>query len=68
MVPFIEYHVGSFIKGGIAIGTAYCTGKQCINFCKHFESKNIISVYKESAYNYNKAIENLLKISEDLKD
>jgi hypothetical protein len=68
LVPFIGYLVGSFIKGGVAIGTTYYTGKQCIDFCeKHFESKNIISVYKESAYNYNKAIKNLLKISEDFK-
>ena len=68
LVPIIGYLVGSFIKGGFAIGTTYLTGKKCIDFCeKHFESKNIISVYKESAYNYNIAIENLSKISEDFK-
>jgi GTP-binding protein EngB required for normal cell division len=68
LFPIIGYVVSTFIKGGVAIGTTYYAGRKCIDFCeKNFESKNIISFYKKFAYNYNKAIENLSKISEDFK-
>lgn len=68
LFPIFGYVVSTFIKGGVAIGTTYYAGRKCIDFCeKNFESKNIISFYKKFAYNYNKAIENLSKISEDFK-
>jgi GTP-binding protein EngB required for normal cell division len=68
LFPVIGYVVSSVIKGGIASGTTYFSGRKCIDFCeKNFKSENIISIYEEYAQSYNKAIEDLSKISEWFK-
>lgn len=68
LFPVIGYVVSSVIKGGIALGTTYFSGRKCIDFCeKNFKSENIISIYEEYAQSYNKAIEDLSKISEWFK-
>ena len=68
MFPVIGYIVSSFIKGGIASGTTYYSGRKCIDFCeKNFKSENIINIYEEYAQSYNDGIEELSKISELFK-
>lgn len=65
VIPVIGYFIGSIFKGGIASGTTYFIGKKCIDYCeKKFEIENVKDFYTKLAYNYNDAIDNLLKISQ----
>ena len=56
------------IKGGIASLTTYFIGKKCIQYCEdNFKEQNAIEFFRNLAYNYNNAIDDLKKISDSFK-
>ena len=67
MVPEIGTFKGSIFKGSVASSATYAIGKLCIKYCEeNFEKTKKIEFYKNLSLNYNNAIDNLKKISDNL--
>ena len=69
LIPGIGTLLGSLIRGSVASITTFGIGKLCINYCEqNFEETNAIEFYKNLSFNYNRAIDDLKIISENMKE
>ena len=65
LIPGLGTLIGGLIKGGVASAATYNIGKICIDYCeKNFIKDNAFDFYKNLAYNYNRAVNDLEKHSQ----
>lgn len=65
LIPGIGTLLGSIIRGSVASITIYGIGQLCIKYCEeNFEKINYLEFYKNLAYNYNIAIDDLKEVSQ----